>query len=218
MSKKTSGDNTKSSSQQDSQQRCPYSGTSSGASSATHSQPGYASTESNTYWNNVLPPLLRQGKGRDNQDVLYNLGPLAQLIGTWVSTPQNGYNVMPLPEATAKNGFILKNFPYYEEITFSAIADKVPNRGGKFQQNSYTLFYEQRVFFSQGPEKDQLVHAENGSWLHLKTGPQLVGPVGISPIPSPPAPEPIPPQNPAGSIVKQVSVTPWQQHSGNRRF
>ncbi len=155
---------------------------------------------------NVTTPLLRQGGGDCKPEILAKLGPLAGLIGTWVSSRTTGYNVMPLPEATAPNGFILKNFSYFEEITFSAIEGKVANRGGKDEQDAYTIFYEQRVFFSDGLQENQLVHAENGSWLNLVTTEQLQGQVGTIPIPSPPAPDPIPPQDPATAIVKQVSV------------
>ena len=152
-------------------------------------------------------PLLAPGGGNCNPEILAKLGPLAGLIGTWVSPRFNGYNVMPIPQATAPDGFILKNFFYYEVITFSAIQGKVANRGGTDEQDSYTLFYEQRVFFADGPQANTLVHAENGAWLHLITGPQGQGPLDIPPnIPSPPAPDPIPPQDPAREIVKQVSV------------
>lgn len=152
-------------------------------------------------------PLLAPGGGDYKPSILEKLGPLAGLIGTWVSTKDNGFNVMPIPEATVPNGFILKNFSYYEEVTFSAIQGKVVNRGSKDEQDCYTLFYEQRVFFSDGPQANELVHAENGSWLHLITGPQGQGTLNSTPnIPSPPAPNPIPPQNPATAIVKQVSV------------
>lgn len=152
-------------------------------------------------------PLLAQGGGDCNPDLLAKLGPLAGLIGTWVSAKTNGYNVMPIPQATAPNGFILKNFPYYEVTTFSAIQGKVANRGGRDEQDCYTLFYEQRVFFAEGPQANQLVHAENGTWLNLITGPQGQGPLNTPPnIPSPPVPNPIPPQDPSRQIVKQVSV------------
>lgn len=154
----------------------------------------------------VTTPLLRAGKGQCDPEILKKLGPLASFIGTWVSNRSTGYNVMPIPEATAPNGFILKNFYYFEEITFSAIEGKVANRGGTYEQDAYTLFYEQRVFFSDGEEINKLVHAENGTWLHLIKGQQLMGAVGQFPIASPPAPCPIPSQNPKTAIVKQVSV------------
>ena len=152
-------------------------------------------------------PLLAPGGGDTKPEILGKLGPLAGLIGTWVSQRFSGFNVMPIPQATAPNGFILKNLSYYEVITFSAIQGKVANRGGEFEQDAYTIFYEQRVFFADGPQANELVHAENGSWLHQVTGPQGQNALNTAPyIPTPPAPCPIPSQNPLTSIVKQVSV------------
>ena len=166
-----------------------------------------ACTTSSPYVPDYAIPLLAAGGGDNNPEILTDLGPLAGLIGTWVSTKTNGYNVMPIPQATGPNGFILKNFFYYEVTTFSAIQGKVANRGGVDEQDCYTLFYEQRVFFSDGQQANALVHAENGAWLNLIKAPQGQGPLDTEPyIPSPPAPNPIPQQNKARQIVKQVSV------------
>ena len=121
-----------------------------------------------------------------------SLGPLEHLVGTWTNKPLGSsgkggqdspfsYNVMPLPQvdpANSPDGYILKNFSYYEEITFSAIYGTAPNRGGLGTQVANTLFYEQRVYFADGPAKDSLVHAENGSWLFLTDTTQLLGPYG----------------------------------------
>ncbi|SBS25198.1 hypothetical protein MSP8886_00202 [Marinomonas spartinae] len=152
-------------------------------------------------------PLLAPGGGDNDAEQLAKLGPLRKLIGTWVSNRFSGYNVMPIPQATASNGFIVKNFYYYEVVTFSAILGKVANRGGVEEQDSYTIFYEQRVFFAEGEQRDKLVHAENGSWSHFIKGPQGQGILNTKPnIPSPPAPNPILPQNPDTSVLKQISV------------
>jgi len=158
------------------------------------------------YWHNITESLLGPGRGSQDPAILRSLGPLAALVGTWASTPANGYCVMPIPEATAANGYILKNFPYYEEISFSAIPGKAANRGGVDEQDCYVLFYEQRVYFASGPQQNALVHAENGSWLHLIKTQQKLGAVGWMPMPTPPAPDPVPPQDPATEIVKQMSV------------
>jgi hypothetical protein len=113
---------------------------------------------------------------------------------------------MPLPQSQGSPGnagYILKNFRYYEEITFSVIHGNAPNRGGDFTQNCQTLFYEQRVYLAEGPAKDQLIHAENGSWLYLERTQQSIGPYGEGgTIPN----GNIPAQDPAGIIVKQMSV------------
>lgn len=114
------------------------------------------------------------------------LGPLEHLVGTWTNqdliggkggrTSPFSYNLMVLPQYTGAPDYILKNFTYYEEITFSTIHGTAPNRGGTGVQVANTLFYEQRVYFADGPAKDQLVHAENGSWLYLTDTTQQVGP------------------------------------------
>ncbi len=141
------------------------------------------------------------------------LGLLSEFIGTWNSprgAAATGYNVMPLPQVGAENGYITKNFPYYEEITFAPIAGGAPNREGNFTQSSGVLFYEQRVYFANNedpkgnqPIQDTLVHAENGSWLYHTIGKQLNGPYGPDTL-TPPVPMPV--QPPSIQYNKQVSV------------
>jgi len=119
------------------------------------------------------------------------LTPLQHLIGTWTNQPLGSsgkggpdnpfsYNVMPLPQVDPSwpPGYFLKNFSYYEELTFSAIHGPVLNRNGIGAQVAHTLFYEQRVYFAEGPNKDALVHAENGSLLLLAGKKQPLGPYG----------------------------------------
>ncbi len=131
-------------------------------------------------------PLLQEPPQVQPATPTSALGPLEHLVGTWTNqripnahrggTDQPfSYCVMPLPQ---KGDFILKNFSYYEEITFSAIHGTAPNRGGAGTQVANTLFYEQRIYFADGPAKDSLVHAENGSWLFLTDREQILGPYG----------------------------------------
>lgn len=148
------------------------------------------------------------------------LGPIEHLIGTWKNVPLPGtsrggpdapysYNVMPLPQDNPASpaGYILKNFSYFEEISFSPIAGTAPNRSGSGTQVAHTLFYEQRVYFAEGPAQNSLVHAENGSWLYLTSKDQLLGPygdgqgdmTGNESFGSPPPPAPAP-------VIKQMSV------------
>ena len=114
------------------------------------------------------------------------------LQGTWSNQPlpnaSNGeggtgnplsYNVMPLPQDPPD--YILKNFTYYEVVKFDdkddiALPATAPNRGGASLQVPTALFYEQQVYFADGPGKDNIVHVENGAWLNLVTGEKLVGP------------------------------------------
>lgn len=156
-------------------------------------------------------PLINE-PAQSNPPANTNLGPLAQLVGTWTNqniqgTDKGGpanpysYNLMVLPQVdpSSPTGYILKNFSYYEEITFSVIHGTAPNRGGVGTQVANTLFYEQRVYFADGPAKDSLVHAENGSWLYLTDTTQLLGPYGDGNGPN------------VGTETVQNSVAPTQE-------
>ena len=141
-----------------------------------------------------------------------NLGLLNNFIGTWNSptgADATGYNVMPLPQADTPNGYITKNFPYFEEISFAAIAGGAPNREGKYTQASGVLFYEQRVYIADNadpngaqPIQNTLIHAENGTWLYHTIGQQVEGPYGPGFVPD----TNIPVQDPTVQYNKQISV------------
>ncbi len=154
------------------------------------------------------------------QPVKNGLGQLIHLVGTWNSVPDGefSWNTMPLPQDDVHDGFILKNFPYLEEISFAEIPGTAPNRGSGFTQVANTLFYEQRVYFSPSsggmfpvpPSAEYtLVHAENGSWLFLDVDRQFSGafpPDGSAPVPLPDGVTSLPVQDPNTTIVKQMSV------------
>ncbi|OUS24188.1 hypothetical protein A9Q99_24925 [Gammaproteobacteria bacterium 45_16_T64] len=119
------------------------------------------------HWSNY-PDYKPLAKTSINEIYLKNqLGSLGNLIGTWRSTPQNGYSVMPIPCAENNSGYKLDTFFYYEEISFSIIAENGTN---DTSGESYSLYYEQSIFFSDGPLKDQLAHSEKGTFLHLSAG------------------------------------------------
>ena len=94
------------------------------------------------------------------------------------------YNIMPLPQVWDTDGYILKNFKYYERLKFNddnvqdtlAIAAEAPNRGGLVTQNARAIFYEQQVKFAEGPAAGNVVHVENGAWLWLPRFVQQDGP------------------------------------------
>ena len=142
-----------------------------------------------------------------------NLGILNNFIGTWNSPTginATGYNVMPLPQVGAPNGYITKNFPYFEEITFSPIAGGAPNRQGSMTQSSSVLFYEQRVYIANNTDPDgnqpienTLIHAENGTWLYHTIQHQIEDAFGPGIVPHP---TPLPDQDPKIQYNKQVSV------------
>jgi hypothetical protein len=170
---------------------------------------------------NLSYPLINEPAQTSPAAPTTALVPLQHLVGTWTNqnihgTDQGGtespysYNLMPLPQVdpSSPDGYILKNFSYYEEITFSAIHGNAPNRGGSGTQVANTLFYEQRVYFAEGPNKDALVHAENGSWLYLSDRVQVLGPYGDgdgNSVGTTPLQNTTPPTQ-TYNIVKQISV------------
>jgi len=117
-----------------------------------------------------------------------------ELIGKWTNqnfgtdshgNPVGGqanplsYNIMPLPETGDPDGYILKNFKFYEMLNFNdsiAVMAEAPNRGGLVSQNCRALFYEQQVLFAEGPKANTIVHVENGLWLWLPIFVQQPGP------------------------------------------
>jgi hypothetical protein len=148
------------------------------------------------------PPVLTQPlinePAQNNPPANSVLGPLAYLLGTWTNQDIGGsgsggpytpfsYNLMTLPQAVGADpndpyespyGYILKSMPYYEEITFTAIHGSAANRGGTGAQISNAILYEQRVYISDGPAKDMLVHFENGIWSFVTPMAQMLGPYG----------------------------------------
>lgn len=126
------------------------------------------------------------------------VGPLTHLIGTWTNRdignsgrggPENpfSYNLMTLSQApdaapgdpqASPYGYILKSMSYYEEIAFTHIHGAAANRGGTGAQISNALLYKQRIYISDGPAKDSVVHFENGIRGFLEPMAQALGPYG----------------------------------------
>jgi hypothetical protein len=150
-----------------------------------------------------------------------------QLIGTWTNQALPGtgkgdqanpysYNVMVLPQSSPQPsgqnlGYILKNFTYYETIVFKGPQDvaspvEAPNRGSTYQQSPHALFYDQQIRFAEGPGLNQIVHEENGVWLHLQTEKQQVGPYLYPPDDPVFESDIVPPQPPDRTMCKQISV------------
>lgn len=142
------------------------------------------------------------------------------------------FNVMPLPQdaeqpgrplepgASEYGGFILKNFSFVETIRFNgtaaksdspgeqdpgavAVAASAPNRGGTYTQSAHAVFYEQQVRFAEGPDQGQIIHIENGAWIHLGSQAQNIGPYTDGPaIPGGQVLE----QPPNLTVAKQIAV------------
>lgn len=122
------------------------------------------------------------------------------------------YNIMPLPQTSDPDGYILKNFKYHErlhfnndnEVTTLAVAARAPNRGGQVNQDVRALFYEQQVMFAEGPGKGTVVHVENGAWLWFPRFIQQTGPYPNTP-PGTEVSDALQQQSDV-SVAKQISV------------
>jgi len=105
-----------------------------------------------------------------------NLGPLAELAGTWVG---NGFNVMSLPDfdshppSTGPKDFRLKLNATRELLQFTPIGGAIPNRGsvtalgnntGQSDIELFGLTYLQRI--SDAVSNDAL-HIEPGIWIKV---------------------------------------------------
>jgi len=110
---------------------------------------------------------------------LNSLGPLLNLLGTWEGNL--GLNVVALPNYVAGEGsaadFVLVTQNYTERITFSPILGAVLNRGyedanqcdptGQLNQTLLGVTYTLHVHkIGSDGKPGQLIHAENGQWLH----------------------------------------------------
>lgn len=103
--------------------------------------------------------LTRLGRGAIETSA--DLGPLADLIGTWMGS--QGWELIAVP--TAK-GFRLIVRPYIEVLSFEAIGAPVPNRGGGSDGDIFIsgLMYQTRI---TDAETSEPLHLENGMWLNL---------------------------------------------------
>ena len=94
------------------------------------------------------------------------LGPLADLVGTWVGN--KGWNIIAMPGPGSlpsdAGNFILLVQPYIETLTISPIGAPVRNRGGAVDQFIGGLEYNLRINELNTMET---LHVENGMWLNL---------------------------------------------------
>lgn len=104
--------------------------------------------------------------GGPTDEVVDQLGPLQDLVGTWVGN--HGWNLVAVPAAGSTPGqegqFELLVRPYLETLTFTPVGAPVRNRGGAVDQFVGALQYEQQVTDSENLE---VLHVENGMWLYL---------------------------------------------------
>jgi hypothetical protein len=108
-----------------------------------------------------------------------DLGPLSLLPGDWKGAG-TGWNMIALPFKDAPTGTapfrILMN-QYDEDLKFTFVDDKVPNRGVAVDQEVATLDYQQSI--TQQVAEDfpastvagpagHAIHHEPGLWIHVK--------------------------------------------------
>jgi hypothetical protein len=99
--------------------------------------------------------------GRDARTTAAELGPLADLLGTWFGT--RGWELIAVPDGSKTFRLIVR--PYVEILTFEALGAPVPNRGGPAPDLFIAgLIYQTRI---ADLETGEPLHVENGMWLNL---------------------------------------------------
>lgn len=168
-------------------------------------------------WKNDTNLMYEDQSIKRKVPLSYNVMPLPQVVPP-ASRPAPRYG-----------GFILKNFTFWETIRFNgvvkaklaadypnyidqdalAVVAEAPNRGGTYTQLSRALFYAQQIRYAEGPDGPRpaspdgdIVHVENGAWLHLGTQPQIASPYP----PAADVPGPVLSQPAYATIAKQMSV------------
>jgi len=96
-----------------------------------------------------------------------DLGPIADLVGTWFS--HDGMEVMAVPAMSGDTeSFKLIVRPYVESLTVTPIGAPVPNRGGSAGDMFINgVMYDIRITDAVTTEP---LHVENGMWLYMGEG------------------------------------------------
>jgi hypothetical protein len=109
----------------------------------------------------------------NNATVLSNLGPLAELAGTWHGT---GFNLVARPDFEDQTNLFLELNLTSETTEFTPISSSIPNRG--FAQPDIELFGLTYLV--------QISDATTGGALHIEPGIWVTQPATSQPLLSPP--------------------------------
>ncbi len=106
------------------------------------------------------PPDFRAAAPRNIQ--LSNLGPLADLPGTWRG---HGFNLIARPDHQQNNDIFLELNPTDEQLHFLTIGGAIPNRGTVMDDiELFGLHYLQQV---SDRATGGAIHLEPGLWLNI---------------------------------------------------
>lgn len=127
----------------------------------------------------IVPEAFIRLSG-SQQQLNNNLGPLADLVGTWVGS--KGWNIIAVPSPGSQpqdtGDFQVLIRPYTETINIVPVGALVRNRGGALDQFVGALEYELRI---SDRDTAEVLHVENGMWLYLGN---IQPDSGTNPIPN----------------------------------
>ena len=109
----------------------------------------------------LTPPTLFRASA-PSATLLAELGPLAELPGTWVG---KGFNLIELPDFHDNKPFQVKLNATQETLTFTAIGAPIPDRGSVQDD----IFFVGLHYFQQVSDAiaNTALHTETGMWLHV---------------------------------------------------
>jgi len=145
----------------------------------------------------ALACVLNKVSAEDNV-----LGPLQDLVGKWEGN--NGFVLIAVPSPgsipSGQGKFDLLTFPYRETFEIDAIDGGVLQRGGSIDQVSGVCNYTKTVWatdkFPNEPDKQAIIHVENGMFFYL------------DPIKTNPGGKPVGPDNEAPFSVGRSAIIP----------
>jgi hypothetical protein len=145
---------------------------------------------------------------------LAQLGPLAQLPGTWVGS---GFNLISLPDKHDNKPFRLKLNATKETLDFNRIGAPIPNRGSAQDDIEFLgLHYLQQV---SDAVTNEALHIEPGIWLNVPATTEPAGPASVVRLATIPHGDSLVAQGPdftvaGGPQIDVISSTPTNANTG----